>query len=98
MAGRQLVLEGAALQRREQGVDVGDQDVGGAAELHGEAGIEHVRRGHALMDEARLRTDVLGEVGQEGDDVVLRLALDLVDARDLEGCRAPRPPAPPRAG
>ena len=44
---RLLVLEGALLQRREQPVDVGDQDVGGAHQLHVEAGVEHVRRGHA---------------------------------------------------
>ena len=81
---RQLVLEGAALQRGEQRVDVGDQDVGGARKLHGEAGVEHVRARHALMHEARVRADELGEVGQEGDDVVLGHPLDLVDARDVE--------------
>ena len=37
------------------------------------------------MHEARLGADDLGEMGQEGDDVVLGLALDLVDARDIEG-------------
>ncbi len=37
------------------------------------------------MHEARLRADDLGEMRQEGDDVVLGLALDLVDARDVEG-------------
>ena len=36
------------------------------------------------MHEARLRADDLGEVGQEGDDVVLGLALDLVDALHIE--------------
>ena len=36
------------------------------------------------MDEARLGADDLGEVGQEGDDVVLHLALDGVDALDVE--------------
>ena len=36
------------------------------------------------MHEARLRADDLGEVRQEGDDVVLHLALDGVDARDIE--------------
>ena len=81
---RQLVLEGAALERRQQRVDVGDQDVGGARELHGEAGVEHVGAGHALMDEARVGADELGEMGEEGDDVVLGHALDLVDARDVE--------------
>ena len=65
-------------------VDVCDQQVGGAHELHVEAGVEHVGRRHALVDEARLRPDDLGEVGEEGDDVVLDLALDLVDPRDVE--------------
>ena len=82
---RHLVLEGAALERGEQLVDIGDQEVGGAHELHVEAGVEHVGRGHALVHEARLRADDLGEMGEEGDDVVLDLALDLVDARDVEG-------------
>ena len=86
--GRHLVLEGAALQRGEQRVDVGEQEVGGARELHGEAGVEHVRRGHALVDEARVRADELGEMREEGDDVVLHLALDLVDALDVERRRA----------
>ncbi len=36
------------------------------------------------MDEARLRADDLGKVGQEGDDVVLDLALDGIDALDVE--------------
>ncbi len=50
----QLVLEGAALQHREQLVEIGDQDVGGLAELDREAGVEHVGAGHALVEEARL--------------------------------------------
>ena len=81
---RHLVLEGAPLQRRQHLVDVGEQQVGGAGQLHVEAGVEHVGRGHALVHEARLGTDDLGEMGQEGDDVVLGLALDLVDALDVE--------------
>ncbi len=36
------------------------------------------------MHEARIRADDLGQVREEGDDVVLGLALDLVDARDVE--------------
>ena len=89
---RVLVLEGAPLQRGEQRVEVGEQDVGGAHQLHGEAGVEHVGRGHALVHEARVGADDLGEMRQEGDDVVLGLALDLVDARDVEGgARCPFP-------
>ena len=37
------------------------------------------------MDEARLGTDDFGQMGQEGDDVMLGLALDLVDPGDVEG-------------
>ena len=59
--------------------------VGGARQLHVEAGVEHVGGGHALVHEARLGADDLGQMGQEGDDVVLGLALDLVDPRDVEG-------------
>ena len=36
------------------------------------------------MDEARLGADDLGEMGQEGDDVVLHLPFDGVDALDVE--------------
>ena len=73
-------------------VDVGEQDVGGAHELDVETGVEHVRRGHALVDEARLGADVLGEMGQEGDHVVLGDGLDLVDAGDVEfGLARPSP-------
>jgi hypothetical protein len=50
------------------------------AQLHGEAGVEHVRQSHSLMHEASGLADVLREVGQEGDDVVLGLVLDLADA------------------
>ena len=37
------------------------------------------------MHEARFGTDDFSQMRQEGDDVVLGLALDLVDARDVEG-------------
>src|SRR5262249_12343084 len=40
--------------------------------------------GHALMHEARLRPHDLGEVGEEGNHVVLDVALDRIDARDVE--------------
>src|SRR5262245_21311865 len=37
------------------------------------------------MHEARLGADNLGEMSEESDDVVLDLALDFIDARDIEG-------------
>ena len=81
---RHLVLEGAALEGGEDEFDILHQQVGGAAELDGEGGVVDVRRGHALVQESRLRPHDLGDVGQEGDDVVFGLALDLVDAVDIE--------------
>ena len=76
---RHLMLEGAALQRREQRVDVGDEDVARTPELHGEAGVEHVRACEAQMDEARVGADEFGEMGEEGDHVMLGHLLDLID-------------------
>ena len=61
-----------------------DHFVGRAGELYVETGIEHIGGGHALVDEARLRADDFGQMGQEGDDVMLCFALDLVDPRHVE--------------
>ena len=81
---RHLVFAGAALERGVERIHVGDEKIGGAHQLHVEAGVEHVGGCHALMHEARFRPDDFGEMGQKGDDIVLDLALDLVDARDIE--------------
>ena len=79
------MLEGAFLDRREQSVDIGDQEIGGTRQLHGKTGVEHVGTGHALMHEARIGADEFGEMRQEGDHVVLGDAFDLVDALNIEG-------------
>jgi hypothetical protein len=61
-----------------------------------EAGVEHVgRAGHALVHEARLGADMLGQIGQEGDDVMLGDALDRVDAVDVESSCPQRAPISP---
>ena len=41
------------------------------------------------MDEAGLRPDDLGKMGEKGDDVVLDLALDGIDSLHVEADRAP---------
>ena len=79
-----FVLDRAAFQRFEQGVEVRKQNVRRPRELDRKAGVEHIRRGHALVHEARLGPDMLGHARQKGDNVVLHLALDLVDAGDVE--------------
>ena len=78
-AERPLVLERAALERCRHGADAALQQGAGPVELHREAGVENIRRGEALVDEARLRPHMIREVGEEGDHVVAGLALDRVD-------------------
>ena len=92
-----LVLSCTAFENGEQGIEVGQENIGGSRQLNREARVEHIGRGKPLMHEARLRSDVLGDVGEEGDDVVFHVALDGVDALDLEtsalgdgGCNASR--------
>ena len=85
-AERVLVLEGAGLERGQHPVEPRQQQVRGAHELDVQRGVEHVGAGHALMDEARLvGADVFGQMGQEGDHVMLRHGLDLVDPGHVEG-------------
>src|SRR5260370_34852246 len=84
-----LVLEGTAPQHRKQCVEISHQDVGRLRQLHRKAGVEHVARRHALMDKARIGADMLGEIGQKGDDVMVGLPLDLIDACDLRSSLLP---------
>jgi hypothetical protein len=78
------VLARTPLQGREQAVEIGEQQVGSAHQLHVEAGVEDVGGGESRVHEARLGPYVLGQMREEGDDVVLDLALDLVDAGRVE--------------
>ena len=81
---RELVFECAALERGVEFFHVGDEEVGGANELDVEAGVEHIRRRHALVHETRFRPDDFGQMGEKGDHIMLGLALDFLDARDVE--------------
>src|ERR1700733_888363 len=78
------MLESATLERREQRVNVGDEDVARAPQLHGEASVEHVGAREPQMDETRVGADELGKVREEGDDIVLRHPLDLVNSSHVE--------------
>ena len=82
--GRVPVFKRAFLQPGQQLIDIADQNIGSALQLDRQAGVQHIGRGHALMHEARLGADDFGQMGEEGDNVVLHLALDLVDAGDAE--------------
>jgi hypothetical protein len=82
--GGEFILPCAAFERGLERVHVGNEQIGGTHELDVEASIQNVRRRHSLMYETRLRPDDFGEVGEEGDDVMLDLPLDLVDVRGVE--------------
>ena len=86
---RHPVFFGACFDRRQQTVHGLQQDIRRLGELHREAGIEHVRRRHALMHEPGLVANMFGKVRQERDNVVLGFPLDLVDALDLESAAVP---------
>jgi hypothetical protein len=83
-AGRGFVLKGAGLQRGQHPVHAGQQQICAARQLDGEAGVQHVGAGQALVHEAGILADQLGQMGEEGDDVVFHLALDLINARDVK--------------
>ena len=84
IVGVSLCSNARRFKRGKQIVDVGEKNVGGAGELHGQTSVEHVGRRHALVHEARLWPDEFGEMGQEGDDVMMRDLFDLVDPRRVE--------------
>ena len=60
-----LMLVGTCLERIEQGVEIGDEEVGGLHELHVEAGVEHVGGVRPRMEKARLGADMLGDGGED---------------------------------
>ena len=79
-----FVLEAAFFKGGQNAVHILEQNVGGLRELDGEAGVDDITAGHALVDEARFGADAFGDVGEEGDDVVFDFFFDLVDFRDAE--------------
>ena len=86
---RVFMLEGAALERLQQPIDVFYQNIARARELNRKAGVEQIRGRHTLVDEARLGPDDFRQMRKEGHDIVLHFALDFVDARHIEiGARA----------
>ena len=78
--------------RLQQRVDVVENDVAGLSHLQGECGIEHVGRGQTEMQPPGRRTDALGHSGRKRDHVVLRRALDLVDAGGIHAGLLPQRP------
>ena len=82
---RAPMLEGALADRLGQPVEILQDDVARLAHLQRLRGVDDVRRGQAEMQPAGRRTDLLGDRGGEGDDVVLGGLFDFFDAGDVEG-------------
>ena len=79
IVGVQLVLEGAPLQGLQHRVELGQDQVGGALELDRQRRVEQVGGGQPEMEESRLLAADLLDMGEEGDHVVPRERLDLLD-------------------
>ncbi len=83
-------FERPPLQRFEQRLAIFLEHRRGLLEHQRLRGIDHVVRSQPVMQPARSvglagGGHFLGDGGGEGDDVVLHFALDLVNARDVEG-------------
>lgn len=91
-AERIAFLEGAALADLAELFDVLDNQVTGLGELVAQSRVAQVGAGHAVVHPAaglgvalgNIGVDIFLHVGQEGDDVVARDFLDLVDLCLLE--------------
>jgi hypothetical protein len=79
------VLVGAPAEDAGQGVHAAEDQVAGLHQLQRERRVDHVRRGEAEVQPPGRGPHVLGHRRREGDDVVLRGLLDLVDSGDVEG-------------
>jgi hypothetical protein len=79
------VRQRQALHDREQALEAREQQIGRAAQLKRERGVEHVRRRHAEVHPAPGRPDRGADVLDERGDVVLRHLLELGDAPRIEG-------------
>ena len=78
-------------------VAVAEQPLAGGAQLQRQARVDDVAARQAEVEVAALRPDRLGDLGHEGDDVVVGRALDLGDPLDVDlgaGLDAPRAPRP----
>ena len=82
--GRVLELERALLEDARQSQNAFTYEAGGFLDLQRLGGIDHVVRGEAIVEPARLRADLFGNRRGEGDDVVLDFSFDFLDARERE--------------
>ena len=75
---------GAGDERRDQAVAVGQQALTGGSQLERQPGVDDIAAGQAEMEIAAFRADRLGDLADEGDDVVVGRPLDLGDPLDVD--------------
>jgi len=84
------VFARARLQRLHDGVRAREDDLAHGAQLQGQGGVEHIRRGQAEVDPAPAGFRRFGEHVHEGGDIVLGHELPLADGLHREARRADR--------
>ena len=83
-----FMLKGAGFQRCQQLVEIGEQQIACAHQLYVEAGIENIRRSHALMNETAVRTNKFSQMGEECDDVMFGDGFDFINTGNNKFSRA----------
>jgi hypothetical protein len=80
---RPSMFDGAASDRLNQHLKAGEKEVCRISCLDPEARVDDVRGRQAEVDEARCITDGLADGPEEGDHIMVRLALDLLHALEI---------------
>ena len=81
---RVLEFEGAAAEHLDHALQAAADDGRSLLDQQRLRRIDHIIGGQAIVQPARLGTDLLGHRRGKGDDVMLDLGLDGLDARELE--------------
>ena len=74
---------GTSDQHGEETIAVEQQALAGGAQLERQPGVDHVAAGQPEVEIAALRPDRLGDLADEGDDVVIGRPFDLGDPIDV---------------
>jgi len=82
---RVLMFHRPLLEHQQQHIDIFQQKLRGLFQLNGKRGIEHIRRGHAHMNETSVLADGFRQGGQKGDHIVPCGLFDFIDAFRADG-------------
>ena len=84
-ADGKLVFKGTGLQGGQNPVQIRQQQIGGADQLHVQRCVQNIGTCHALMHKAGfIRADNIGQMGQKGDDIVFGHRFDPVNLGQIK--------------